>query len=80
MSDVFRNYLLDVGDYIRIRAFEAKATRDALDKGTADWQFQAGRVLAFNEVISILLQSAEGFGISSADLRLAEVDPDRDLV
>lgn len=80
MSDVYRDYLFDVGEYIRTRAFEAKSERDALDKGTADWHFQAGRVLAFNEVISILLQSAEGLGISSADLRLADVVPDRDLV
>jgi hypothetical protein len=36
--------------------------------------------MAFNEVVSIMRQQAEGLGIPLADLRLKDVEPDRDLV
>jgi hypothetical protein len=39
-----------------------------------------GRVIAFNEVISIVPQEAPGFGIPLRDLQLADIEPDRDLV
>ena len=37
------------------------------------------RVMAFNEVISIMQQQAEGFEIPLAELRLDDIEPDRDL-
>jgi hypothetical protein len=35
--------------------------------------------LAVSEVIAIMQQQAEGFGIPLSDLRLDDIDPDRDL-
>jgi hypothetical protein len=79
MSTPHRDCLLDVGDEIRRRAFEANSTRDGLDKGTADQIFQSCGVMAFNEVISIMLQTANGLGVARDDLRLSGMDPDQDL-
>jgi len=80
MSNPYRDYLFDLGDEIRRSALEAKAARDALQRGSPDELFQSGRVMAYNEVVSIMLQSARGFGISAAELRLGDLEPDRDLL
>ena len=73
------SYLLDVGLYLKERALEARRERDRLPEGSTRRMFESGRVLAFNEVISVLQQTAEGFDIPLAELRLDDIDPDRDL-
>jgi hypothetical protein len=75
----YANYLFDLGLLLKERALQARAERDASPDGSPDREFQSGRVIAFNEVISIMQQQAEGFEISLADLRLEDIDPDRDL-
>jgi hypothetical protein len=78
--DAHKAYLFDLGDDIKRRAFEVKAERDAARPGTEKYSLHTGRLLAFNEVISIMQQNASGLGISFEELRLQDVDPDRDLV
>ncbi len=73
-------YLLNIGDYIKTLALEARAERDGLTRGTLEWEFQAGRVLAFIEVISILQQTAEGMSVPLKVLRLEGFDPERELL
>jgi hypothetical protein len=75
----YAHYLFDLGLYIKERALDARRERDSLPKGSSEREFQSGRLLAFNEVISIMQQHAEGMDIPLADLRLDEIDPDRDL-
>ena len=72
-------YLFDLGFNIKERAVDARRERDRLPQGSAEREFQSGRLLAFNEVISIMQQQAEGFDIPLAELRLDDIDPDRDL-
>jgi hypothetical protein len=76
----YKYYLRDLGEIVKIRAFEAKEERDKEEEGSAEYHFQCGRLLAFNEVISILQQQAQGFNISLNDLNLGDIDPDRDLI
>jgi hypothetical protein len=75
----YENYLFDLGPVIKTRALEARRERDACPEGSLEREFQAGRVMAFNEVISIMQQQAEGFEIPLAELRLDDIEPDRDL-
>jgi hypothetical protein len=79
MAEEHENYLFDLGAVIKERAFEARRERDGLPSGSLEREFQSGRVIAFNEVISIMQQQAEGLGIPLSDLRLDDIDPDRDL-
>ena len=74
-----QSFLFDVGLYIKERALEAKFGRDALDRVDAAREFESGRVLAFNEVISILQQKLQGFGLPLAAMQLEDIEPDRDL-
>ena len=76
----YKYYLNDLGEIIKTRALDAKTERTKEREGSPEYHFQCGRLVAFNEVISILQQQAEGFGINFADLSLHDIDPDRDLV
>jgi hypothetical protein len=78
--EAHKAYLFDLGDDIKRRAFEAKTERDGSKPGTEKYSLHMGRLLAFNEVISIMQQNASGLGISLEELRLQDIDPDRDLV
>ena len=80
IMEAHKAYLFDLGDDIKHRALGAKAERDASRVGSEEYSLNMGRVIAFNEVISIMQQNASGLGISLDDLRLQDIDPDRDLV
>jgi hypothetical protein len=77
-DEKFRHYLLDTGRILKGRALSAREERDRSSKpGRHD--FRAGRLLAYYEVVGVLLSQAEAFGIPAEDLRLDEIDCDRDL-
>jgi RHS repeat-associated protein len=79
MSDTHKNYLFDLGFLIKERALEARQRREESPAGSMEREFHSGSVVAFNEVISIMQQQAEGLGIPLSDLRLDDIEPDRDL-
>ena len=75
----YRNYLYDVGDLLKTRALEAREERSRTLFDSPEYHLESGRLIAFYEVISLLQQEAEGFGIALRELRLDDIDPDRDL-
>ena len=80
MSERHKDYLFDLGFLIKERAIGARQQRDESPPGSAEREFHAGRLLAFNEVVSIMQQQAEGLGLPLSDLRLDDIEPDRDLL
>lgn len=79
MPNVYKHYLFDLGVLLKERALEARHQCDKEQPGSGEQDFQSGRLLAFNEVISIMQQQAIGFGIPWEDIRLDDIEPDRDL-
>ena len=79
MSDVHKNYLFDLGYELKQDALDARRERDSAPMGSEDRAFKSGRLLAFYEIISTMRNRAEGFGIPLSDLRLDDIEPDRDL-
>ena len=75
----YKWYLYDLGPILKKRALEHRADRDAAPHGSDEHSFHSGLVLGFNEVILILQQQADGFRIGREELRLEDIDPDRDL-
>lgn len=73
------NYLLDLGQLIKERAFEAKKSRDA-SRGTTDYDYELGHLMAFYEIVSLMQQQARAFGISLSKIGLENIDPDKDLL
>lgn len=82
MSDAtkYRNFLVDLTPLILERAREAKNAKSRAVRGSAQHEYEAGRLMAYNEIVSILQQQADGFAIPLSELGLDKIDPDRDLL
>ncbi len=78
--DAYRLYMQEAISAIKERALEAREERPDKEKDAPGHLFQSGRVLAFNEVVSILQQLAETFQIGLDEIHLDDIDPDRDLI
>ena len=76
----------DLGYLLRERAEEAAResrsirARRAPHERTVEGEFTEGRSQAYNEVISLMQNQAEAFGIPLADLALEDLDVYRDLI
>jgi hypothetical protein len=78
-TDIYENYLRDLGGLLRDLAMEARRDRDAA-RGSPDEDFRTGYLMAFHSVISLVQQQADAFQIPLARIQLAELDPEADLL
>jgi len=76
----YKYYLRDLGNILKERALEAKQISAKEARDSDGYHFETGRLMAFNEVISIMQQQALGFQIPFEELDLHDIEPDRDLV
>ena len=65
-------------DLVRELVDMAKATKIEATRTGAD--FDKGRQFAFYEVVSLLTQYADVFGVERAEVGLEGIDPDNDLL
>jgi hypothetical protein len=79
MSNNADNYIFDLGAILRREALDAKG-RANREIGLAGHQFALGRLTAFYEVLSLMQQQANAFGIEARQLSLDGFDADRDLL
>ena len=75
----YRYFLHDLGEVLKERALEAQSDANKAPTDSPEHYYGKGRLMGFNEVISIMQQQAIGFDIPLADLQLDDLDPDRDL-
>ncbi len=83
MASTCEHFLLDTCRLIRDEAEEARVARDLLHGESGDqgaYLFQAGRALAYYEVLSMLIGQAQAFGLDLTVLGLEGIDPDRLLL
>lgn len=76
----YKWYLYELGETIRARALEAKTRRAASKRSSAQYEYDTAFLLAYNSVVSLMQQLAEGFDIPPEDLQLEGIDPDKELV
>ena len=79
MSEVHQNYLWDLGFLIRDDAIEARRSSSPTGD-SADLAFEAGRRMAYYEVLSLMTHQAKVFGLPLSDLNLADLDLERDVL
>jgi hypothetical protein len=77
-EETFQRYLLATNELLLEFAREAKRQADAT-RGTEAGNFEAGYLMAFHRVISLLQQQAPAFGLEVSEVGLEGVDPNRDL-
>lgn len=80
----YEAYLNEIGVIPRESAIEAKRERDKIEKekggDSAEFEFHAGRVLAYYEVLSTIMTEAEAMEISLETLGLESFAPDKELL
>ena len=76
-SDAFKNYIRDV--VYLLRETGAEAQRKSKRKEQAP-DFDAGRALAYVEVLSLMQNQADAFQLSRDDLLLGGFDPEVDPI
>jgi len=76
----YKYYLFDLGYEIKRSALGARQEKANANENSEDRQFQSGRLMAYYEVVSLMQQQAAGFDIPLTDIRLDDIEPDRDLI
>jgi len=77
-AETLRHYLLATHELLIEFAREAKREADKTS-GTDAGAFNAGYLMGFHRVISLMQQQAPAFGIEVSELGLSGIDADRDL-
>jgi hypothetical protein len=70
-------YLRGLGTLLKRDALEAKLKCSTVDP--KDQDFSKGRLLAYNEVLSLMINQAIAFGIDLNVIGLEGFDPDQEL-
>jgi regulator of protease activity HflC (stomatin/prohibitin superfamily) len=73
-----KNYLRDLVKLLKEEALASKISAKEA-KGGSNSDFESGRLMAYYEVVSLIQQQANAFGIDLADLFIKDIDPDTDL-
>ena len=79
-STRYKNYLLDLGFLIKEEALNSKKERDEKKRDSKEYSFESGYLMAFHYIIGLMQQQAEAFGIPLEDMRLEDIDTDKDLL
>lgn len=76
--ETYKNYLRDLS-YLLIEA--ALESRDSTKIKTGeDRIYELGRSMAYYEVISLMQQQCDAFGINLKAISMDRIDPDKDLL
>ena len=75
----WKNYVSDLSQFVKEHALEAVAEREK-HRGQPAQEFHDGCVLSFHRIVSLMQQQALAFGIDLKELKLDDIEPDRDLV
>jgi hypothetical protein len=75
--DKYQAYIGDLGYLVKEAAMRARENYEASRED--DRQVNLGRLLAYHFVVGLMQQQAEAFGIPLEEIRLQDINPDRDL-
>lgn len=71
-------FLRDLGTLLKEKALTAQ--QDAAQGRAEDRDYKLGFLMAYHDVISLVKQQADAFGVDVRALCLDDIDPDRDLI
>ena len=71
-------FLRDLGMLLKQKARSAQ--QEAARSRAEDRDYKLGFLMAYHEVVSLVKQQADAFGIDVRALCLDDIDPDRDLL
>ena len=77
-DEKYKNYLIDLISIIKKQAKEAKLEADHPKEGYDS--FNNGYLMAYHTVIEFMKNQTEVFNIDQADVGLADIEPEKDLL
>jgi hypothetical protein len=77
-DQTLQHYLSDLGKLLIQNAREVKHARETATS-VSSRDYESGRLMGYNEVISLMQQQAIAFGLSLQEVALEGIDPDTDL-
>jgi len=78
MSDTYKYYLQDLSFLLKEPALEAK--EDFKKASDEDEAFAAGYLAAYHHALEIMKNQAISFNIDEKEIKLDDIDPDKDLL
>jgi hypothetical protein len=78
-ESIYKHYLIDLCRLVKDNALEARREKQ-LATDSDGQLFEAGRLMAYHEVISLMQQQAKSFGLPLAIIGLDDIDPEKDLL
>ncbi len=79
MTNQVENYIFDLGILLKEKAKSAKIEKE-LSHDIDEINYNLGYLMAFHDVLSLMKQQAEVFGINAKIIGLADIDPDKELL
>ena len=71
MNDKYKNYLTDLGTLISEYSEEAiKKHKITAGSTSSDKEYNAGYMMAFHRVVTLMQQQAEAFGIKKSEINI----------
>jgi hypothetical protein len=71
-------YLRDLGVLLKEMALRAREEQKSASEGNRDYAL--GRLMAMHEVISLMQQQAQAFGMELESISLNDIEPEKDLM
>jgi len=78
MSNTYKYYLQDPSFLLKERALEAK--KDWKNASDEDEAFAAGYLTAYHHVLEMMKNQAISFNINEKEIKLDDINPDKDLL
>ncbi|MBN1914313.1 MAG: hypothetical protein JW769_00275 [Parachlamydiales bacterium] len=74
----YQDYLLNLIPMLKKQAYEAKTEANSPKEGFE--AYNKGELLAYHRVFSTMQKQASFFDLNQEEIRLSNINPDRDLV
>jgi len=74
-DDVYKGFIRDFSTLLVEKARASKEAEAASEKG-----FEIGQLMAYHEVVSLLISQCDVFGFDRKELGLDTINPERDLL
>jgi hypothetical protein len=79
-QNIYKNYLVDLCLIIKENAIKAKKESELLKQEKNSKEYSLGYLMAYHEIVSLIQQQANAFGIELTEIKMKDINPEKDLL
>jgi hypothetical protein len=83
-KNTLQAFICEICEIIKEDALDAKKEKDKAEKckdeDMGEYMYATGRLISYYEVVSTIINQAGALGIDLKDLKLDDINPDKDLI